>query len=154
MSDSDQPQGPVTRNGPSLYSVTGVVIGTFIGSLAAGVAMLYLNYRALGRDELARKVAIWGAVLCIVLIAATTQLPNSPATSFVMIGLQAAAAYFLTDRLQGAAIAYHVQNRGFLHSNLRAAGVGALTGLFILIGVFALGIFWTILFGPPPAPQG
>ena len=153
MSDSYQPQGPRTGADAqtSLYGVNGIVIGTFIGSLAAAVVMLYLNYSALGRDGLARTVATWGAGFCLALIALTTQLPNSPLTSFVMISVQALIAYFLSTRLQAAAIAYHQQHGGAIHSNLRAAGVGALTGLAILIGLMMVGILWAVLTGGQPA---
>ena len=62
MSDSDQL--PDRQSGASLYSVQGIVIGTVLGTLAAGIVMLFLNYRVLGNTNLSRAIALWGSVLC------------------------------------------------------------------------------------------
>ena len=55
MSDSDQL--PDRQSGASLYSVQGIVIGTVLGTLAAGIVMLFLNYRVLGNTNLSRAIA-------------------------------------------------------------------------------------------------
>ncbi len=118
--------------GATLYSVNGVVIGTVLGSLAAGLFMMYLNYRALGKAALARKLAVWGSVIYVVLISLSALIPGTMSVSLIVIVAQAALAYFVAESLQGAAIRYHAQHQGALHSGFRAAGVGLLTGLALI----------------------
>lgn len=147
MSDPYQP----SRSGVGLYSVQGIVIGTVLGSLAAGIVMLVLNYRALGKSDLARAIAIWGSLLCLVVVVLTSFTPGTPPFALMFTVLQGTLAYFLAARLQGPAIAWHRARNGLVHSSLRAAGVGLLTAMAILF-ILTIGV---ILFGdlPPPAVQ-
>ena len=152
MSD---PYQPSRRPGStvSLYSVHGVVIGTVLGSLAAGIVMLFLNYRALGKGNLARLIAIWGTVLCVVVVLLTSFAPNTPAFALLFMTLQGTIAYFLAARLQGAAITWHQQHSGHMHSSFRAAGVGFLTGMAILLALMLVsGLVGGILPLPSQAP--
>jgi len=155
MSDSYQP--PSTKLGPSgiaLYSVQGIVIGTVLGSLAAGIAMLFLNYRALGKTNLATSVAIWGSAICIGVVLLTSLAPNTTELALLFMGLQAVIAFFLADRLQGAAISYHRQHAGTMHSSLRAAGIGFLAGMAIIFALLTLSILWAVITGVPAASSG
>ncbi len=144
-------QTPVTHQhqtrGGSLYSVQGVVIASVLGSLAAGVVMLYLNYRTLGKVVLAQRWALWGAAIYVVLITIATLLPNTTILVVMYNVFQAVLAYFLAAQLQGAAISYHASQGGSLHSNLRAAGVGLLTGLLLLFLLVFTASLWTVYTG-------
>jgi hypothetical protein len=125
----------------ALYTVSGIVVGTFIGSLAAGIVMLYVNYRALGRANLARTVAIWGTGIFVVITVAASFAPMNLAFALIFAVLQSGIAFFLADRLQGAAIRYHRESGGRLHSDWRAAGMGLLTGMalaFISLNIAAI----------------
>lgn len=116
-------------------------MGTVLGSLAAGVIMLYLNYLALGRAGLARTVGVWGTALFLAVILLGTLVPNTAPVALVFVAIQAGIAYFVTERLQGAAIRYHQSQGGAMHSNLRAAMVGFLTALalfFLMVMVMSV----------------
>lgn len=132
MPDRDQPPtANRQRAGVALYSIQGIVVGTFLGSLAAAVVMLYLNYRALGRDHLARTVSLWGAGLFVLVMVVASFVPFNLAFGLLFAIGQSAIAFFLADRLQGDAIRYHRENAGPVHSTLRGAAVGFLTGMVI-----------------------
>lgn len=141
MSD---PYEPPTSNiqrsrEPILYSLGGIVVATVLGSLAAAVVILYLNYRSLNSGSLAQKTAIGGIVIYLVLIGIAAFLPDSMVLGGLFIVIQTSIAYFAASQLQGRAIAYHREQGGVMYSNLRAAGVGLLTGLamifvFVLLG--------------------
>lgn len=133
MSDQYQQPSQDSSGSPALYSTSGIVIGTVLGSLAAAVVMLNFNYRALGHQGLARKVAIWGSGLYVLLILLTSQLPASMTVNLLVVTMQALIAFFASHTLQGAAISYHREHRGRIHSNWRAAGVGLLTGMTLLM---------------------
>jgi hypothetical protein len=142
MSDPYQPPSSQQRlTDKPLYSTVGIVFGTFIGSLAAGVVMMYLNYRTLGRDNLAKMIAIWGSAIFLVVTVIASFVPFNLAYGLLFAILQSAIAFFLADRLQGDALRYHQDNAGAMHSVLRAAGVGFLTGMvlaFISLNIAAI----------------
>ena len=129
-------------------------MGTILGSLAAAIVLLSLNYRALGRANLARTIMTRGTVLLVLVVGAASLAPNTPIMALLFMVLQAAVAYFLTEKLQGAAIRYHRQRGGAMHSNLRAAAVGFLAGMamFFLL-VFGVSLFMALTGGlPEPVP--
>jgi hypothetical protein len=133
MSDQYQLPSQNQPGSPVLYSVSGIVVGTVLGSLAAAVVMLHFNYRALGHHALARKVATWGSGLYVLLIVLTSQIPASMTVNLIVVGVQAMIAFFASSTLQGAAISYHREHGGSIHSNWRSAGVGLLTGMTLLM---------------------
>ena len=153
MSDPYQPPTSELRRAGegSLYSVHGIVIASILGSLAAGVVMLYWNYRTLGRTQLALRWALWGAGIYTVLILIATLLPNTGVFILVYNVFQAIVAYFLASQLQGAAITYHQSQGGSMHSNMRAAGVGFATGIVLLFFFLLANALWTQLTGTLPA---
>lgn len=128
-----------------LYTPHGIAIGTLLGTLAGGAVLLFLNYRALGYDALARKVVVGGLVgYVLIILVASAALPDHPALTLLLAALQAGVAYWAAWILQGDAIAYHRAQGGGVHSSLRAAGVGLLAGLvavpLLLLITLALGI--------------
>lgn len=153
MSDPYQPPTSELRRAREgrLYSVQGIVIASILGSLAAGVVMLYWNYRTLGRTQLAQRWALWGAGIYTVLILITTLLPNTGILVLVYNVFQAIVAYFLASQLQGAAITYHQSQGGSMHSNMRAAGVGFLIGIVVIVFLLLVTGLWTQLTGTLPA---
>ncbi len=155
MSDPVQPPATGRVSSYALYSPQGIVMGTILGSLAAGVVMLYLNYHALGRAGLARTIALWGMALFLTVIGIASLVPNTAWLALLFMTIQAAIAYFLTEKLQGAAIRYHRAHGGHIHSNVRAAAVGFLTGLalFFLLVVGAT-LFMAVTGNLPEPPAG
>ena len=129
----------------------GIVIGTLLGSLAAGLVLLHLNYVALGNSSLARKVSILGALLFIVLLVLMSLLPNTAGFGLLRISIQAIIAYLLAAKLQGPSIAYHRARGGEMHSNLRAAGVALVTGLVLIVVIYAALVLWSFTVGELPA---
>jgi hypothetical protein len=116
-----------------LYTPAGIAVGTLFGSLAAGAVLLWLNYRAMGYRALANKIAAASGVVYLIVIGAASALPDHPMLGLVFMGLQTGLAYWTAQFLQGTAVAYHVKQGGAVHSTLRAAGVGLLAGLSVLI---------------------
>ena len=146
MSDPYQPPSSnVHRTGqPILYSLHGIVFATILGSLAAAVVILYLNYRSLGRRSLAEKTAAAGITLYLLLIGIAALLPDSPLLGALFIVIQTLVAYFAAKQLQGGALAYHRETGGAMHSNFRAASVGLLTGVAIIFVFLLLSALFTV----------
>jgi MFS family permease len=152
MSEELPTPGHKLTSAAPLYSVSGIVIGTVLGSLAAAIVMLNFNYRALGHQTLARKVAIWGSVVYLLLILLTAQIPPSMTVNLAVVSVQALIAYFASSTLQGAAISYHREHQGPIHSGWRAAGVGLLTGMTLLMMLWTATIIIASLTGELPLP--
>lgn len=153
MSDPSQlPDPPPMRSNPSsekiaLYPVHGIVISTMLCSLAAAVVMLYFNYRALGNDSLARKIAFGGGGLYLLLILLSSQFAPSLTFALVAMVVQGTIAYFLATMLQGAAISYHREHGGIIHSNLRSVMVGFVTGFALLFLLVAASLILAAITG-------
>ena len=140
MDEDDPYQPPTSRTTPEaktapLYTLHGVVVATILGSLAAAVVVVCLNYLSLGSSGLAKKTALAGAAVYLLIIGFTALLPESLVIGSIMIVVQAALGYLLANQLQGGAIRYHVAQGGPVHSNFRAAGIGLLTGFVIMFAV-------------------
>ncbi|MEM8767970.1 MAG: hypothetical protein AAGE43_11025 [Pseudomonadota bacterium] len=153
MTDSVQPDPSRPIASAPLYDLRGVLVGTLLGSLAGGVVLVYLNYLALGKAELARSVAIWGSGLFLGLILIGSFTPGNLTVALLSLVVQLVIAWFLTDRLQGDAIRYHEAQGGAMHGLGRAAAVGFLTGLAIFFLFLLVGMFFVALTGTVPAPQ-
>jgi hypothetical protein len=127
-----------------LYSVQGVIIATVIGSLAAGILLVVLNYLALGSQGLARKVGSLGAVIFLLLMGVTLAFPTQNlGVTLAATVVQALIAYGMVETLQGATIRYHASTEpGRMHSPFRAAAMGLLTALVI----FSALVLMTMIF--------
>ncbi|MDA1075632.1 MAG: hypothetical protein O3A63_12860 [Proteobacteria bacterium] len=116
-----------------LYTVQGIIIGTVIGSLAAGIFMIAMNYVALGSVSLAKKTAAVGISLFLILIGATLLFPTqNVGVTIAATILQALVAYAAAETLLGDSLRYHAgKNPTCLYSPLRAAAVGLITALVV-----------------------
>lgn len=133
-----------------LYSVRGIIIATILGSIAAGVLMIALNYVALGRENLARTVGLAGFGVFLGFIGITLLLPQTLTVAILFTAGQAFIAYFVANRLQGEAIAYHSGQGRPMHSSLRAALVGFLTGVTLFFLLIMLTALYMTLTGQVP----
>jgi hypothetical protein len=149
MSDLDQPSRQVTPSAP-LYSVRGIIIATILGSLAAGVLMIAMNYLALGRASLAKSVGLSGVAIFLGFIGITLVLPQTLEIALLFTVAQAALAWFVADRLQGAAIDYHRERGQPMHSTARAALIGFLTGTTLFFLLILLTSIYLMITGQVP----
>ena len=124
-----------------LYSLDGIVIGTLLGSLVAGVYMMMSNYITLGSARLARHTLTGGMVLYTLVLVAGWAAPQSFWVAFVFAVGQVLVAYLLASRLQGASIRYYAKRGLGVHTMFRAVLVGVLAGvlsLFVVLFLYAL----------------
>lgn len=122
-----------------LFDRHGVAVATIMGTLLAGAFLLWLNYRAMGRPDLARRMIMYSLVAEVIVISIAIVLPPGSITQLIPLAIQVALAWYGTTWLQGAAIDWHRQRGAALQSVWRAAGLGFLAGMVILfIAVFIL----------------
>lgn len=130
-----QGQPPTSPRGEiKLYNARAVILATVLGSLAAGVYMLFANYRQLGYPKLALWVALAGWFIYLILIVATSFFPpNSVPVALSFFVLQTAIAYGALQLLQAQALAYHAQHQGKFHSLWTAVTVALVAGGVLLV---------------------
>ncbi|QGW63719.1 hypothetical protein GOY17_01550 [Lysobacter soli] len=139
MEDTNPYRSPATASvavavpapGARLYRVSGIVLGTFMGTPLATGWLMSRNYRALGDHARARQALTYGAIACALVLALVYVLPeNVPAMVFTIPQLFAAS--HIAKRFQGDRIAeYEASDRTY--SNWRAVGVGLLCCLAVLV---------------------
>ncbi len=134
-------EAPVNRPARPLYSVDGIVIGTLLGSLVAGIYMVMYNYVTLGKVGLARQSVVVGLGLYALVMLASWLAPSNLWMALILALGQAGLAYLLAGRLQGASIRYYAQQGSAIHGLFRSALVGLLAGLLsfaVTLGLFGL----------------
>lgn len=124
----------------SLYRLTGVGIAAFIGGPLGGTWVITQNLKRIGQSRGQRGAWLIGISLSLLLLFLSGQLadntfalPLNIATALVM--------HYCGKEYFGAALDNHATAGGSLHSNWRAAGVGLLAGIFLLMiwaGLFVL----------------
>ena len=77
-------------------------------------------------------------------------LPQTLAVALAFTVAQALLAWFVADRLQGAAINYHREHGYPMHSSVRAALVGFLTGTTLFFMLVLLASLYMMLTGQVP----
>ena len=128
----------VPIEGARLYSVSGMVLATFMGTPLASGWLMARNYRALGDNANAGQCLIYATVATVAILALTFLLPESiPAFAFSLPQLLVVG--YIAKRLQGDRIeAYRTQDR--LYSNWRAFGIGILSLIGLLLVVIPTAI--------------
>ena len=61
----------------AIYSPIQVFAGAFLGGPIAAVYLLWENFKALGKELLARQTIIWGSVLVLAIVASLPFLPEN-----------------------------------------------------------------------------
>ena len=130
--------------GARVYRVSGIVLGTFMGTPLATGWLMSGNYPALGDSARARLALTWGAIATALVLALVLVLPESvPAMAFTIPQLLVAS--HLAKRFQGDRIEeYRASDRTY--SNWRAFGVGLLCCL-VVIAVMLPIIFGLVMTG-------
>lgn len=124
-------------DGVRLYSPQHVVLASFIGTPLAGGWLLAQNFGKLGDKSAQWKALLGSAAASVLLMVISSWLPGS----FPRLLLPAAycwGMYALARGLQGEAFRRHVHVGGAVHSGWRAAGVGCVGMLAVLVAVFAV----------------
>ncbi len=133
-----------------LFTPLGIAIGTALGSLIAGVVMLWMNFRTLGYTRLGNQVAAAGTVAYLVIVALASALPGNPVIGMTFVALQCALAYWIAGKLQGRAIDYHRSAGGPFHGVPMSALVGLVAGLAAVLALLLLGRAFDLPIGVRP----
>ena len=138
---TDLPSHMSTDSREPLYSVWAVVLATFLGSPLAGGILLAINCRRLAQPSLIRDIFLWTALLTVGSLLLGGLIPQEQRLiEALFVGLQVFVVYFLAARLQGRAIAVHLQQGGEIASYWSAIAIGIGCGIVLLWVLVGLGL--------------
>lgn len=141
MPPTDLPSHRTNTQEEPLYSVWAVVLATFLGSPLAGGVLLSMNCRRLSQPGAIRDVFLWTGLLTVGSLLLSRLIPQEQRMiEALLVGLQVFVMYFLATRLQGRAIALHVQQGGELASYWSAIAIGIVCGIVLLWVLVGLGL--------------
>lgn len=122
-----------------LYSIGGVGVATFFGSILAGGIIMWINFRRLGKFEAAQKTLIYTCFATIALFGVLMMLPddlNIPDISFTIP--QIIMMVSIAKAQQKADIDAHIRKGGKMASKWKAFGIGLLAIIPILAAIIGV----------------
>ncbi len=100
-----------------------------------------INCRRLSQPNVARDILLWTAILTVGSLLLGGLIPQEMRlVEAMLVGLQVFVMYFLAARLQGRAIALHLQQGGEMASYWSVVGIGIVCGIVLLCTLVALGL--------------
>lgn len=132
---------PQQTNAPTIkfHSKNGIGLATFIGGPLAAGFLIRKNYLNLGKTDQANHALFIGILSTVVLLALAISIPEGSydkLLSYAIPTAYTAIVYFLVDKYQGTVLQQHEEANGEFYSRWRAAGVGLIGGVFMLIAIF------------------
>ena len=127
-----------------IYSPNQVFAGAFLGGPIAAVYLVWKNFKALGKESLARQTILWGSVLVLATVAILPVLPEKPPHA-VLPAIFGGLALAIASQFQMKKQAIRESNEYGFASFWRVAAVVVLSliAIFVLIMAFLL-ILWAL----------
>lgn len=133
----------VTPVSGGLYTPGQHFVAAFIGSPIAAAWLAAANYRALGRDQDARGIILWGLVATAVVFALAMVLPDRFPNVVLPLTYCLVVRYLAKIRF-GALVDAHRAAHGKIQSWWGVVGVGLLS--LIIIGLVFTGLVFALAY--------
>lgn len=122
------------------YSSKSIWGATFLGGPLAGAYMMSENYNALGETEKGLKSLLLGIGATIILFTALFMLPESVVDNIprqLIPFVYTVIIWAIVDKKQGDVLKLHKEAGNKFYSGWRAAGIGLISCVLLLAGIFA-----------------
>ncbi len=122
------------------YKSKHIGVSTFIGGPLAVGYLIYENFKALNKPDLARNAILIGAISTVLLFVIIFSIPENiidKIPSVVIPTIYTAIIYFLVQKYQGEKLDEHEKNNGSFFSIWRSIGVGVISLTLIVAGILA-----------------
>jgi len=129
------------ENTIKFFSQRAITIATYIGGPLAGGYLMQKNYEAIGQNEIGRKALFISLAATILLFGGISVLPEEVIDvipNVLIPFIYTGAMYLLVDKYQGQQIREHKAAEGEFYSAWKAAGVGAISLLILMVAVFSV----------------
>jgi len=122
-----------------LYSQKAIAIATYFGGpLAAGI-LVRKNSLNLGKEKQAVNSLIIGIVSTILIFVGIFMIPehiSEKIPNMVIPAIYTGIIYLIVERIQGKELKLHKENNGEFYSGWKAAGIGAISMVILLVSIF------------------
>ena len=121
------------------YSQKAIGIATFIGGPLAAAYLIRENYLSLDKPNEGKKSLIIGIVSTILLFTGIFMIPESimeKVPNMVLPAIYTGLIYLIVERIHGAILNQHKENENEFYSGWKAAGVGFVSLIILLIAIF------------------
>lgn len=136
-----------TKNSPQnikLYSTTSIGTATFWGGPLAAGYMIGENFKALGEPSKGRNALIIGIISTIVLFVGIFSLPDNLVDKIPRLLIPivyTGIVWAIVESTQGELLKQHKEKENAFYSGWRTIGIGLISMLILLIGLFGFAYF-------------
>lgn len=126
------------------YSKKAIGIATFFGGPLAAGYLIRENYLSLNKPDEAKKSLIIGIFSTILIFTIIFIIPEhilNKVPNQVLPIIYTAIIYYIVEKIHGTILDQHKENGNEFYSGWKAAGIGAISLVIILIGIFGVGYF-------------
>lgn len=121
-----------------LYSNREITIATFFGGPMAAGYLMKKNFQVMGDSDMAGKSLLIGIISSIIIFGVLYSLPEPVMDKIpqpLIPAIYTAIISLIVNKLQGPFIKEHKENGGLYHSGWKAAGVGSISMLILIVGI-------------------
>jgi hypothetical protein len=119
------------------YSQRAIAIATYFGGPLAAGYLVKKNYETLEQPDNASKSLIIGIISTILIFAGIFSVPDEiidKIPNALIPLIYTGIIYLIVERIQGAALKNHKESGGEFYSGWKAAGVGAIAMVILILG--------------------
>jgi len=131
-------QENLTKN-LKFYSQKAIGIATFIGGPLAAGYLIRENYLSLEKPNEAKKSLIIGIISTILLFTVIFMIPESiidKVPNQILPAVYTGIIYLIVEKIHGTILNQHKKNGNEFYSGWKAAGIGFVSLMILLIGIF------------------
>jgi len=126
------------------YSQKAIGIATFIGGPLAAGYLVRENYLSLNNSDEGKKSLFIGIISTILLFTGIFMVPESimdKVPNQILPAIYTGIIYLIVEKIHGKILNQHKENGNEFYSGWKAAGIGLISMLILIIGVFGYSFF-------------
>ncbi len=121
------------------YSQKAIGISTFIGGPLAAGYLIRENYLSLNKPDEGKKALLIGIISTVLLFTGIFMIPESIMNKIpnqILPAIYTGIVYLIVERIHGTILNQHKENGNEFYSGWKAAGIGFISMIILLIGIF------------------
>ncbi len=120
-----------------LYSLKGLILASFLGSMISGALLVYFNYVVLERRKSGLQISGFIVILWLLIMGTLTLVPDFPGDTVLIMAIQAYVMLEVARKLFGNTYEHFETNGGKYYSLWRCLGIAILIPT-VLLAIFVV----------------
>mgnify|MGYP003635669265 CR=1 FL=1 len=128
------------------YSNKSIGLSTFLGGPLAAGYLIRENYRSLNKPDEGTKAMYAGIIATIVIFGGIFMIPDAVMDKLpnqIFPAIYTSIIYLIVEKIHGPLLKQHEENGYTFYSGWKAAGVGGVSLVFMVAGIFGFAYFST-----------